>query len=74
MWDKWMGPATLVYVVSATFGAIWWASDMSARLQAAENKVQAAELTADRLTRVETLLLGLDKQIDKIDAKLDRQR
>lgn len=74
MWDKWVGPATLVYVVSATFGAIWWASDMSARLHAAESKVHASELTADRLTRVETLLIGLDKQIDKIDSKLDRQR
>jgi len=30
-------------------------------------------MTADRLTRVETLLIGLDKQIDKIDAKLDRR-
>jgi hypothetical protein len=73
MWDKWVGPATLVYAITATFGAIWWASDLSARLHEAEGKVHASAMTADRLTRVETLLIGLDKQIDKIDAKLDRQ-
>lgn len=73
MWDKWIGPATLVYAITATFGAVWWASDLSTRLAAAEGKMQNAALTADRLTRVETLLIGLDKQIDKIDAKLDRQ-
>ena len=74
MWDKWLGPATLVYAISATFGAIWWASDLSSRLEEAEAKVLITQSTADRLTRVETLLIGLDKQIDKIDAKLDRQR
>lgn len=74
MWDKWIGPATLVYAVTATFGAIWWASDLSSRLAEAESKMHGAGLTAERLARVETLLLGLDKQIDRIDAKLDRQR
>jgi hypothetical protein len=73
MWDKWLGPATLVYAITATFGAVWWASDLSTRLSATEAKMMATQATADRLTRVETLLIGLDKQIDKIDAKLDRQ-
>lgn len=74
MWDKMIGPATLVYVVSATFAAIWWAASVSARIDDAERKIQAAANTADRLTRVETILINLDKQLDKIDHKLDQQR
>lgn len=74
MWDKFVGPATLVYVVSATFAAIWWAASISARIDDAERKIQAAANTADRLTRVETILINLDKQLDKIDHKLDERR
>lgn len=74
MWDKFVGPATLVYVVSATFAAIWWAASVSARIEDAERKIQSASNTADRLTRVETILLNVDKQLDKIDAKLDERR
>lgn len=74
MWEKFIGPATAVYVVSATFAAIWWAASVSARIDDAERKIQAASNTADRLTRVETILLNVDKQLDKIDAKLDERR
>ena len=74
MWDKFVGPATLVYVVSATFAAIWWAASISARIDDAERKIQSSSSTADRLTRVETILLNVDKQLDKIDAKLDERR
>lgn len=74
MWEKFVGPATLVYVVSATFAAIWWAASISARIDDAERKIQSSSSTADRLTRVETILLNVDKQLDKIDAKLDERR
>ena len=74
MWDKFVGPATLVYVVSATFAAIWWAASVSARIDDAERKIQSASNTADRLTRVETILLNVDKQLDRIDSKLDERR
>lgn len=74
MWDKFVGPATLVYVVSATFAAIWWAASVSARIDDAERKMSAAASTADRLTRVETILLNVDKQLDRIDSKLDERR
>lgn len=74
MWDKMIGPATLVYVVSATFAAIWWAASISARIDDAERKMSAAASTADRLTRVETILISLDKQLDRIDHKLDQQK
>lgn len=74
MWDKFVGPATLVYVVSATFAAIWWAASVSARIDDAEKKMQQAASTADRLTRVETILLNVDKQLDRIDHKLDQRQ
>lgn len=74
MWEKFVGPATLVYVLSATFAAIWWAASVSARIDDAERKIQAASNTADRLTRVETILINLDKQLDRIDHKLDQQK
>lgn len=70
---EWLGPATLIYVISASFGAIWWASDLSTRLQEVEKKAAGDLATDQRLTRVETILLSVDKQLDKIDAKLDRQ-
>lgn len=74
MWEKLIGPATLVYAVSATFAAIWWAASMSARIDDAEKKIQAASNTADRLTRVEVILINLDKQLDRIDHKLDQKQ
>lgn len=74
MWEKLIGPATLVYAISATFAAIWWAASVSARIDDAERKISAASNTADRLTRVETILINVDKQLDKIDQKLDERR
>lgn len=74
MWDKFVGPATLVYVVSATFAAVWWAANISARIDDAEKKMQLTASTADRLTRVETILLNVDKQLDRIDHKLDQRQ
>lgn len=74
MWEKLIGPATLVYAVSATFAAIWWAASMSARIDDAEKKIQAASNTADRLTRVEVILINLDKQLDRINHKLDQKQ
>jgi hypothetical protein len=74
MWDKMIGPATLVYLVSATFAAIWWAASVSARIDDVERKILSSASTADRLTRVETILLNVDKQLDRIDSKLDERR
>ena len=74
MGEKLIGPATLVYAISATFAAIWWAASVSARIDDAERKISAASNTADRLTRVETILINVDKQLDKIDQKLDERR
>lgn len=72
-WDKLIGPATIVYLVASGVAALWWASDISTRLKTAEGNI-AAQGTADaRITRLETLVVHVDKQLDRIETKLDRR-
>ncbi len=48
--DKVLGPATLVYLVSATVAALWWASDLTRRIDTIEHST----VTAERIARLET--------------------
>lgn len=79
MWEKWLGPASLVYIISASAAALWWAATLSNKVDAVDKQVQYHSAlpshsdTNARLTRVETLLVSVDKQLDKIEAKLDRR-
>lgn len=72
-WDKVIGPATVVYLVSLTIGGVWWASDLSARLSASESAINKASASAERIARLETLLTHLDSQLNRIEDKLDRR-
>lgn len=72
-WDKIIGPATLIYIVSASVAGIWWASDLSSRVSAAETQVRITAASSERITRVETLLIAVDRQLDKMENKLDRR-
>jgi hypothetical protein len=47
--EKLVGPATLVYVASAGFAGLWWASDLSRRVLTIEHST----VTAERLARLE---------------------
>lgn len=47
--DKLFGPATLVYLVSASVAALWWASDLTTRVHAIEHST----VTAERIARLE---------------------
>ena len=49
-WDKFVGPATLVYLISATVAALWWASDLTTRVKT----IEASTVTAERIARLET--------------------
>lgn len=49
MIEKLFGPATLVYFVSASFASLWWASDLSRRVQT----IEQSTVTAERLARLE---------------------
>lgn len=73
MWEKWLGPASLVYVISASVAALWWAATLSNKVAEMDRQIQSHADASARLTRVETLLVSVDKQLDKIDAKLDRR-
>ena len=79
--DKFVGPATLVYLISISVAGVWWASDISSRMSAAENQIKSNVVLADKITqtgekiiRLETILTSVDKQLDNIDAKLDKSR
>ncbi|MDZ4866569.1 MAG: hypothetical protein SGI91_04545 [Alphaproteobacteria bacterium] len=47
--DRFVGPATIVYLVSATIAALWWASDLTRRV----TTVEASTVTAERIARLE---------------------
>ena len=44
-----IGPATLVYLVSATVAALWWASALATRVETLERST----VTAERIARLE---------------------
>lgn len=79
-WDKFVGPATIVYLASVTVAALWWASDTSARLAEVERDeietataVKVLQSTDGRIQRLEVLIAQLDRQMDRIESKLDRR-
>jgi hypothetical protein len=55
--DKLIGPATVIYLVSASVAALWWASDLSARVAALEHST----VTAERIARLEVEVEGLSQ-------------
>lgn len=48
-WDKFIGPATIVYLIGATFAAIWWASDINSAVE----RLEQSTVTAERIARLE---------------------
>ena len=54
--DKLVGPATLIYLASATVTALWWASDLTSRVHAIEHSTVSAE----RIARLETEVAALN--------------
>lgn len=69
-----IGPAIIVYLASTTIGGVWWASDLSARVFAMENSVRESADSAKRIVALETIINHIDKQLNKIDDKLDDKR
>ena len=47
--DRFIGPATFVYLVASTAAALWWASDLTRRVDTMEQST----VTAERITRLE---------------------
>ena len=48
--EKLVGPATVMYFVSVSVAALWWASDLTARVAVLEHTA----VTAERIARIET--------------------
>lgn len=83
-WDKLIGPATIVYLITITVGGVWWASDLSTRVKTVEDNaatfkfdvrgdINALRAADARITRLETLIGQVDRQLDRIETKLDRR-
>lgn len=53
--DKVLGPATVIYLISATVAALWWASDLTRRV----TTIEESTVTAERIARLETEVRGL---------------
>lgn len=53
--DKFIGPATVVYLISASVAALWWASDLTRRVQT----IEGSTVTGERIARLETEVRGL---------------
>jgi hypothetical protein len=53
--ERFLGPATIVYLVSATVAALWWASDLTRRMQT----VESSTVTAERIARLEVEVKAL---------------
>ena len=70
-WKLFIGPATLVYTISASIAGVWWASDLSTRVSLAERQVVTTASAAERIVRLETLIVHLDTQLNRIENKLD---
>jgi uncharacterized protein YlxW (UPF0749 family) len=49
MIERFIGPATIVYVLSASVACLWWAADLSRRVVTIEHST----VTAERLARLE---------------------
>lgn len=72
-WKDFVGPATLIYLITSTTAGIWWASDLSSRVATAEHSLAGFSTATDRLTRVETLILQIDKQLDRIERQRESE-
>lgn len=65
--DKVLGPATIVYLVSATVAALWWASDLTRRV----TTIEGSTVTAERLARLETEVRSLAESTRELKASIN---
>ena len=47
--DRFVGPATFVYLAASTVAALWWASDLTRRV----DTIERSTVTAERIARLE---------------------
>jgi hypothetical protein len=64
--DKILGPATIIYLLSATVAALWWASDLTRRV----TTVEASTVTAERIARLEAEVRGLGENTKELKSSV----
>lgn len=65
--DRFVGPATIVYLISATVAALWWASDLTRRVKT----VETSTVTAERIARLETEVGTLGDSTKELKASIN---
>ena len=62
-----IGPATIIYLVSATTAALWWASDLTRRV----NTIEASTVTAERIATLESEVSALAQNTRELRASVN---
>lgn len=65
-WDRILGPATIVYLISVTVAALWWASDLTRRVAT----IEASTVTGERIARLETEIHGLGENTKDLKGRV----
>ena len=71
--DKRVPLALIVTICLQTGTFVWWASSITERVSSLERERVATAPQADRLTRVEVKLEGVQSGIDRIERALTRR-
>ena len=66
-------PLALILTIQ-TAGLVWWASNLTERVNSLERTREATAPQADRLTRVEVRLESVQSGIDEIKRLIRRER
>jgi hypothetical protein len=72
--DKRVPLALILTIVIQTAGLVWWASNLTERVNSLERTQEATAPQADRLTRVEVRLESVQSGIDEIKRLIRRER
>ena len=65
--DKFLGPATVVYLISATVAALWWASDLTTRVKT----IEGSTVTAERIARLEAETRNLGENTRELKSSIN---
>jgi hypothetical protein len=72
--DKRVPLALILTIVIQTADLVWWASNLTERVNSLERTREATAPQADRLTRVEVRLESVQSGIDEIKRLIRRER
>ena len=65
--DKFIGPATIVYLISASVAALWWASDLTRRVKT----IEGTTVTGERIAKLETEVHALGENTRELKGSIN---